>query len=131
MAGGACGVCQRLAVRLTRYTETASDCLAVSNAVPCHHTDTVSPCIHQSQSCDIPCNSTEHHCGAIDCDLWHQKCASIHCSTHSSDTQPSIYSCLTHGVLQNRLSSVITDSHAHQNCVQCQSKGHHTTDSGN
>ena len=43
----------------------------------------------------------------------------------------SIHPCLTHGVLHDRLSSVITDSDAHLNCVQCQSNGHHTTDSGN
>ena len=52
----------------------AIECLACSNSVPCHHTDSVSHSMHQRQSCDSPnelqvCRSTEcHHC-AIDGDL--------------------------------------------------------------
>ena len=69
-----CGVNQHLAVPLTRYTETASECLTVSNAVPCNHTDRVSHSIHQRQSCHIPnklevCRSVKHHHCPIDGDL--------------------------------------------------------------
>ena len=69
-----------LVLLLTGYTEIASECLAVSNAVPCHHTDSVSHSIHQRQSCDIPSRSIEQHCGTVDCDLQHQK-SLTHCST--------------------------------------------------
>ena len=40
------GVNQHLVVPLTRYTETASECLAFPNIVPCHHTDSVRHSIH-------------------------------------------------------------------------------------
>ena len=79
--------CLSLALPLTGYTEIASEGLACFNAVPCHHTDSVSHSIHQRQSCDIPSRSTEHHCSTTDCDLTPEGC--IHSTmTHSQSSIP-------------------------------------------
>ena len=116
---------QHVAILLTRYTEAASECLASSNAVPCHYTDTVCKSLHPSETV-----------------LWHSLYVDLYmlnftlvpltvtCGTRrvhlpivalSSDTcNPSIHMCQTHSVLQYRLSSVITDSDVHLDCVQCQ-----------
>ncbi len=52
-------------------------------------------------------------------------------STVALSNDVHIPTCLTHGVLQDRLSSVITDSDVHLDCVRCQINGLHTTHSGN
>ena len=99
---------------LTGCKHHASECLACSNVVPCHHTDSVSHSMHQRQSCDIPnelqvCRSIDHECHhcAIDCDLeWSGACSKL---------------------TQNY---VLTQSHMHRltaHSVSCVNHQHHIT----
>ena len=88
---------------LTGYKHHASECLACSNTVPCHHTDSVSHSIHQRHSCHIPnelqvCRSTKcHHC-AIDGDLEWGGCRRLkqnHSHKHTSHMAYKSFSELT------------------------------------